>query len=829
MTEFKVGNFVEVDKESPKWKTKEGNFIVISAVNANADPKLSSLNLLVASCQADAEALSKYLTLEDMQKSIPSGVKRTYDNILRTALVTPPLVNVPRGSWHWISTNWRDLYKDSEARTTEEDTTPPEYVGEVLDQIAVISGGEPIIITNVIVTKLNADGSYTVRTQPDNGQGVEYEAKKEAIAAVVTTRSRPAPDAIDASSLSAEVLLILKRLSLSNACKQSNHISKSDARAVVSGAGMDASRDPEDTESDYVAHLLRSLKRAFAHAAAGSADFSDKDVIWSTNPTRLGSELRSAIGDPKPIDVGGAGGGSSAFSHPKAGDSGSKFPLSEAFQKLAVDQPEFQKFLQASVNTTVPNEAKRAETKDSLVRSRAALERTLVQHGSTLAAICMLAPPASMSSDELMVHLDSLEASPVQQPGGWDASKYQPAPGARPHGPKGDGLDVDIKLSVITAAAAVINNKASFARLTTYIAAVDNGNAYEAQKLLNDETDADVLRLLGSHVESIQTVLEGTVAPEVTRSVMRVRKALDKRIERFVLGKEKEATALESAQIRRAHRGQVRKLNLLELVDVSNSGFSQEKPLHGFAGRGARAETDFMLACNRWSSIIQCAQPHAASDALDFFRAMTSRVAECLSRGASWQVLSTWFASVTKRMTEDAAQFAAGAHDVKLMALNLDTEIIESHTTPHARKLEQDIADARFEAYSSSKKRALPDPGSHTGGDKRTRRGTRKPAKKKNKPNGKPKPAAGADDDTEEDGEVSSGKDDDAPPDGPSTEKWGTFLPDKWGDKTKALFDKALKAKGLEKGTGKLPCGFWYNGECKCKGGKTCSFWHFTK
>ena len=36
MTKFKVGNFVEVDKESPKWKTKEGNFIVISAVNANA-------------------------------------------------------------------------------------------------------------------------------------------------------------------------------------------------------------------------------------------------------------------------------------------------------------------------------------------------------------------------------------------------------------------------------------------------------------------------------------------------------------------------------------------------------------------------------------------------------------------------------------------------------------------------------------------------------------------------------------------------------------------------------------------------------------------------
>ena len=94
MTDFLVGNFAEVDKDSPNWGTKEGNFLCIAEANANADPALTTLNFHVLASKADAEAVSQYLVKEEKGESISPAIKRTYEGIIARHLVIPLLKDV---------------------------------------------------------------------------------------------------------------------------------------------------------------------------------------------------------------------------------------------------------------------------------------------------------------------------------------------------------------------------------------------------------------------------------------------------------------------------------------------------------------------------------------------------------------------------------------------------------------------------------------------------------------------------------------------------------------------------------------------------------------
>ena len=97
MSDFAVGNFAEVDKDSPKWGTKEGNFLCIAEANANADPALTTLNFYVLASKADAEAVSQYLVKEDKGEPISPAIKRTFDSIIARHLCVPLLKDVKRG------------------------------------------------------------------------------------------------------------------------------------------------------------------------------------------------------------------------------------------------------------------------------------------------------------------------------------------------------------------------------------------------------------------------------------------------------------------------------------------------------------------------------------------------------------------------------------------------------------------------------------------------------------------------------------------------------------------------------------------------------------
>ena len=822
--EFKIGNFVQIDKECSKYGTNDGQYLVIAKVHDNAEAKLVALDLEVVSSEADAHVVSKHLVLLDEGKPIPAGLKRQYDRIMQAMLVVPTLKAIARGSWFHITTKWRDMAKNPEWRGEEAERV---VVGQKVPQIAVIDGEECVILNNAEIDRLNADGSYTLKVADDEKvtDKKEFVVSKAALErALEGAPKKRAASTIDASSLTSDALKVLKQMPVTNACNR-DYVSMEEIRILCSAAKYDVSRHPDDDDNTFNSYLLRSIKMLFTHAS--NADFTDLSA-WSNVPSTLGKQLLKVGKGSKTMDLEDED-APDAISSNQPSSSKAKYPLSDAAERLATNAGEWEKFLHASVTSSVSNPDKRADTKSSMVRSRAALERALESYGCTVARVSSIGNPKSMTSDELLCFLDSIEANQSpKQSSSWDSSKHAAPVGARPHVAKGDGIEAEVKLNMINAAASLIKSQASHQRLMSYAQLIEENKAEDAQRMLNNETDEHIIRLLLSPVDAVQTVLEGTVSNEISLNVLRIRKALDKRVEKAVMpSKDAEATTLESLQIRRARRGEFRKLKLLELINITDSTHTIEKPLHGFERRGATAMDNFSEAVNRHRDIISVAHPHEGAQAMDFFRSLIAKVKKAKERGATWQALSKWYAALARKVEEGSAKFAAGASDVRLLALNLDTELIESQTSWYARQLDEDIIDARQAARVTTKEKKRPIPKAAAAkkkrGGKRAKRGKKTDAVPPVQEDGEDSP----DPDEEEEEEDAAAHT--TPPPGDMT--WGTYVPDKWGQEIHASFAEALAAKGAQPGTNKLPCGWHFKGHCDPtkRKGKECSFWHFKK
>jgi hypothetical protein len=194
-------------------------------------------------------------------------------------------------------------------------------------------------------------------------------------------------------------------------------------------------------------------------------------------------------------------------------------------------------------------------------------------------------------------------------------------------------------------------------------------------------------------------MLHGLLADSVCTSVLRIRKVIDKRIKKLVLGADaKDAPLSVSNQIKLACRAQIDKIDLIALAGVSASGsFKHEDPLRQFASIGAgKAEGVFAKGWNRLYTIIAYKTPTQSTNALSFSNRLTADVDNYLTRGATWKDLSRWYRSVIAEVTEDVREFSSG--DKSTALLNFDIAILDNVNAKHNTTLASDIADSKAEA-----------------------------------------------------------------------------------------------------------------------------------
>jgi hypothetical protein len=821
MSALKVGSKVKVDKDSPKWKTLTGQWLVITKFYPNAEQSKVAVDFEVLRTEADATAVSIYLSTLARGGTPTAAQKRLYDSIIASHRAMDPLVSVARGSWHHITSQWRDLLAES---ATEDEVSP--LVGRVITFIAVSHDNIPTLLENAVVDRLDGDGSVVVKAPPDHPifPGKEFTVSRAAVDAAPAEQSDSSVEVFKGAGLPADFLNAPVFDRKGGKVPEADLL-RSQFLDLCRSAGISTARDADDDDdAGFDSYLRRSVKQLVAQASANglSLDGTGAVVPDFSSPSALGKCLAKA--KTKALDVSS---GPTVSPPPKS--------LASALERTAVTASEWNKFLHAAVTITVEQPDKREGVRSSVPRSTAALERSLVAFGCTIATLSSH-PSKSKSSDDLLCLLDSLEASasaPNAKPDtvvvGAAADRLRAPPGSRSSIGNEHGTDAQVRLSVKSTAAEVIDNPALFAKLQTYFAALDlDDEAATLQAQLEAETDPHVVRLLSAPVDDLEKLLHGVLADHVSSSIIRVRNTLDKRVERLVMPSEdQDPTEREASQIRKIRRGEFKKVKLLELIDRADSGTSAS-PLAGFAKLPAEiAGEEFGRALDRMRTVIQVTRPNQALKALRFFTALVEHIRRARLRGATWEHCSSWYAAIAKKVESSAIKFATGSSDVSLHALDFNEAWISDHTARYNRDLDEAIVDSMRSKPLPSGKRPL----NLEGGGKGA--GGKKPkGKNKGKQKGKNKGASSSANNGDEDATEA----DDEEEDNTKTltlsspnKKWGTFIPSTFGAATQKKFSDAHEKYGTH-ADGRFPCGFHCSQQGSCthqkRTGKVCPFYH---
>ena len=822
--EPKLGAMAVIDKNSVKYGTMSGQYLVVSNRYPNDERKEYAVDFMVLASKADAEAVAEYLSAEEEDAdNVSPASRRTYDDIIANHLPLVPRVNplvaVKRGSWYHITGKWRELLDGLE-------TDLSDLIGKVVPLIAAKDEDDnPVILKNARVDRLDDDTNFVVVVAKFNdGEEEEFSVSASSVRMALedTSDYDVDTDSFGAAGMPHSVIALFNACPLSSKIEGDSNISRQEVEEFLTGAGIaDLHVGSDTTERDV---FLRFSVRGICSAAVSAGQSLDNGKL-PTVPARLGKVLAEAGGKPP-----------QSMDEDKDESPPSFQTLSELLEKRARHANEWNKFLAACIVTCVPQPEKREEIRASASRTRAALERALIRFGCTPARVVAVGAAKSCSADDLMCFLDAIAESPLQpQTGGkadpapYDPSSLRAPVGARSSLGKSKDSEAEVKLSVKTSALALIEDRAAYQRLEQMFSLVQT-DPDEVQRRLNAETNEHLVRLVSAPVKNMEHVLAGCLADVVTTKVLKVREALDKRVERMVLGEDDEPSERVSSQIKRARRLQIHRVKLLELIDKQDKS-TKESPLGGFASLSpASAGEDFALAVTRLRDIVTVTKPSMGPSAMAFFRELTERVRTARTRGASWEACSQFWRAVFKKVEAHSLSFSTGAQDVSMHGLILDIAWVTDYSFRHSRLLEEAIIDGKNKKGANPKanKRSSPEHNGKGGG--RAGKGKSAPgAPKKKRQRGKAKrKLAVGDTDTDADEEEEEEEEEEAEP-APDKEAWGCFIPEHFGASTKKAFADAEAKHGKEAGTGRLPCAFHFMGKCEPgkRKGKPCAFWHF--
>ena len=806
---IKVGADCLIDKKSLKYGTDVGQYLVVSKIHPSSTPSLCGLSFLALTTEADKDVCAGYLKAQaNEEHSKEASLKSQFERIIASHLASPPMSDIKRGSWSHISSKWRDLCSPESPSDSGDD-----LVGKIITMIAVHKDGEPVIIFNARVERKataqdeQEGASLALRPQPryDGTDGVAdlvFVAVDRVRAAISMVPPSGPLETVDGSALPPHIIAHFNRMQVTASVGRPAQLALSDVTAFLAGAGIELDEGADaEAPAERDARARASIKSVYGIAKINkiSPDLEPSPV----DPTRFGQRLAGAhrvadqLAEERPL--------------PPAK------PPAEVFRSLASSAPEWDKFVHASVTTTVSDPDKRAETRLSAERASAALGRTLARFGTSVASVRALGADKSQSADQLLCFLDALAdkhaAQPLRQ-----AASAEPGPsllappGSRPD-MRTEGGDADVRLSLTASALAMVNDAPSVALFEQYYLAAQADPA-KAQTMLNTEENEHVLRLLSTPIDDVEKLLQGVLSHSISTKVLAIRRALGERVERIILGKDYEPSEDESAQIRRAHRGDLSKVDLLKLIGKQGSA-SRLDPLGGFAQlQDHQAGECFALGINRLEKVLLYSRPSQAQACMSFFSLLVDTLSKARRRGATWADCSRFYASLLKKVQFDVKEFASAAAGSKASSavLNFDSALVTDYQRPYFRLLEEAIIDNKRGGKGKGKDRGK-EPKVKSKGE----RAKRKPdGQGKGKKGKKPKKAA------EPEAEGEDDADDEADADAEAKVP-GTFIPDNFGKAAKKMFAEAADKHGVS-ADGKIACGFHMKGSCTR--GDNCHFWH---
>ena len=596
--------------------------------------------------------------------------------------------------------DWKVLLGEK-AELGAPETELPSLVGQMLSGVPVVcnGGGRPRarILASAKVVAV-ADGVARI-----HGEGVDFDITEEDARAHLAAVVHP----LDASAASADLLKLLKQLPCSgDPSLGPNQVCAAELREVAAAAGAVeylfkriAACDLSSAEFAFAASMfLEGLSARLEGKVVGTS--------FSCVPAALGRELKARAAAGEFVQLEGAKQVAPTRLSPKSPECAKKRPLSNALRSRAVSEAEWQSFLTESLEVTCTSERMMASEGKTYERKMGALERFLGNqcHAS---ADTLRAGDAGMDGEALRdllltMHDAVVNGSPSKAtsavgggPGGGASETEKMAALMGMRGTKLVGKARETQDAIRRAATNLAIDPSALKRLET-MQRLSIDQAFTSLNLLKEqETNADVLLLLSVDSEVISETCAGTLGASYISMIERVRDALDARITHTLFPDKQERNALSAAQkkaMRKARCGELSNLRWLQLIGHASDSGTIDDPLGGFASR-KEPMADLIAAINQLKAILTLVSPSQTGEAIVFFAMLERVFKEFRERGASWRILSGFFASVLLEMEEPARLFQVGSGGGKLL-LKLSSDILKREGAVCAA-LERALGDER--------------------------------------------------------------------------------------------------------------------------------------
>jgi hypothetical protein len=392
---------------------------------------------------------------------------------------------------------------------------------------------------------------------------------------------------------------------------------------------------------------------------------------------------------------------------PKSDEIEASYPLSMAMRSLCVSEAEFANFLTNSVELTTA-EGRKNFVSQTEVRRLGALERFLNKMNVTGAQIKM--NKGGVNGETLIEMIFNFEEAAQGGTQGTDKSHMPQGLGGAGTSEENtlvSGLGVLLGLdnkkdtheklaagAVREAARKLQADPAALARLRAMQSLCAARDWAGAEAMRKAETDENMLMLIGSDIDDIESVLAGVLGDGSIGMLAYVRDGVQERVRATLFPKKPKRSKRQTTAIARACGGRLSKLRILELIDMPDKG-TPDKPLAGFAALGDTAMDCFREALQMLQQIVTLMSPSQTFESMQYFRQLTGLFKSWLQRGASWTALSDFYRDLVDEMERPASEFARGAGGGGVL-LNLDCALLDRNTEIYTT-VEEAISDGRRE------------------------------------------------------------------------------------------------------------------------------------
>ena len=612
----------------------------------------------------------------------------------------------------------------------------PELVGLHVAELPYLDrAGVIAIIGSGVVTEAVGDDKVVVRFEAADGSGEQCETVPSSL--VFRYRCVPLLP-VDASVLPPALVSAFKSMPRSSSGRLGAfELDCSEVGLVASACGcsqhipiMLESHDEGSSEWCAVAQFMFHELKARAAGAPPSA------AAWPSDPGRLGAALKRAFFSagplalpPPPPPPPASDPAAHAFqlnSTPPTGTPriapfesslATKFPFAFALGACASSVAEFDSFLLDTPEFTESRRDRHAFVKAKPDRLLSALDRFL-RRVTTVESLAE--QHAGASGEDLLNVLAEFESASENSA---TSNGAVPPPAQPGHHAVGGGASLSEQISTALgktrpvgsleavamreAARRLGANEAALSRLHQMhkLAVSKDYKGLEMAKA--NETDQDLLLLMQADSgEEIPKLLAGVLGEGNISSVYSVRLGLDERILHIAWPNEPLRSSKQSKAVHSVRCGRIKECRLLNLIDMTDTKFTAESPLAGFATHGKEANGLFLESIHLVNQILALVSPEQTSELLVFFRTLGDLFKKMVGRGASWAMLSKFYVAVMKEVQKPVDAFARGSGGVGVM-LDLNIALLARNTNARDT-LEESLIDARSASTGKAVTKVLP-------------------------------------------------------------------------------------------------------------------------